>query len=250
MLESWAERRPLSPVLQNLVTFLHEVGAIAFGTFTLKSGITSPIFVNLFAAIRSGGGLARVGKHLARVVVETVERFELEPSKLFLFGPAYKGVPLAAATALQLSVEMGWSVRWGYDRKEAKLTGERTGQVTGDVDLVKGMVDGELRDGDSVLVIDDVLTRGDAKLEAIGKVEALARVLGLGVEVVGVVTLVDRVEGALNLRSKVPVFSALTLPVVAHHLYHSGSLSRDDYERYASYFAPKAIPLPPRTLKD
>lgn len=251
-MQAWIQ--PVNPELREFVEFLHAQGAIMFGDFILKSGAHSPVFVNIFNAVKNGEGLARVGARYAARLVEFCTAREISPAHLFVFGPAYKGIELAATCARALyalgaldavdATDFAWNVRWGYDRKEAKVTGERTGEVREAKDRVKGLVDGALQDGDNVVIVDDVLTRGDAKLEAIAKLERYAEVMDLDVTVAGILTLVDRVEGGADLRARLPVVSVLNLPTVADVLHGAGKLPRAHYDQYARYFAEKGLSRP------
>lgn len=116
-------------------------GALRFGEFTLKSGRISPYFFNL-GCISSGAGLAHLGECYANVIEASPIRIDM------LFGPAYKGIPLAAATAVALS-KRGHDFPFAYDRKEAKDHGEG------------GMLVGAEPAG-HIALIDDVMTAGTA----------------------------------------------------------------------------------------
>ena len=125
----------------------HDV--LKFGEFTLKSGRVSPYFFNA-GAFASGGALAELGRCYADRIVDSGIEFDV------LLGPAYKGIPLAAATAIALSDRHGRDVPFAYNRKEAKDHGE--GGV-----MVGAPLAGQ------VLVIDDVITAGTAVREVIEK---------------------------------------------------------------------------------
>src|SRR5579885_3212950 len=92
-------------------------GVLRFGQFTLKSGRVSPYFFNM-GRIDSGAALARLGRAYAAAVVNSGLQVDM------LFGPAYKGIPLAAATAIALAEQHGRDLPWAYNRKEAKDHGE------------------------------------------------------------------------------------------------------------------------------
>jgi orotate phosphoribosyltransferase len=143
----------------------HEV--IRFGEFTLKSGRVSPYFFNL-GAISTGAGLSE----LARCYVDAIEQSTLEFD--LLFGPAYKGIPLATAIALEFAAR-GRDVPFAYSRKEVKAHGEG-GHTAG------APVAGR------VLIVDDVITAGTAVREAIGLVRAA------GAKPVGLIVAFDRAE--------------------------------------------------------
>ena len=150
-------------------------GVLRFGDFTLKSGRQSPYFFNM-GRIDSGAALAAVGAAYADTIVANAIGFDM------LFGPAYKGIPLAAATAIALARTHGRDVPWAYNRKEAKDHGEGGS-------LVGAPLTGR------VLIVDDVITAGTAVRESLGLIRAA------GAEVAGVLVALDRQErghGALS----------------------------------------------------
>ncbi|MGH8110531.1 MAG: orotate phosphoribosyltransferase [Rhodanobacteraceae bacterium] len=152
-------------------SFLHTAlrqGVLRFGDFTLKSGRLSPYFFNM-GGIDSGAALAEVGAAYATTVVASGIGFDM------LFGPAYKGIALAAATAIALAREHGRDVPWAYNRKEAKDHGE--GGV-----LVGAPLTGR------VLIVDDVITAGTAVRQS------LALIRGAGARPAGVLVALDREE--------------------------------------------------------
>lgn len=162
--------------------FLHllDTGALRFGEFTLKSGRKAPYFVNLATAMEDGMSAWRTANCYAEVLIRGQK-----PLPNFLFGPAYKGIPLAALVARELATSEMVSVRWGHDRKETKQHGDSSERT---------MV-GRLANGDIVAVIDDVITTGQTKLDSIRVIEREARRLDLdGVTVTSVVVAVDRQE--------------------------------------------------------
>jgi orotate phosphoribosyltransferase len=142
--------------------------ALRFGSFTLKSGRESPYFFN--AGLFSDGEAARV---LGSCYAAAIERAALGYD--MLFGPAYKGIPLATATAVALAAEHGRSVPYAFNRKEAKEHGEG-GRIVG------APLQGR------VLIIDDVITAGTAVHESLGIIRAA------GATAVGVALALDRQE--------------------------------------------------------
>ena len=137
---------------QEFIELARRYEVLRFGEFTLKSGRVSPYFFNA-GGFASGAALAALGRCYAeRIVAEGLE-FDV------LLGPAYKGIPLAAATAIALADQHGRDVPFAYNRKEAKTHGE--GGV-----LVGAPLRGR------VLVIDDVITAGTAVREVIAMIEA------------------------------------------------------------------------------
>lgn len=127
---------------RDFIRFAIDRGVLRFGEFTLKSGRTSPYFFNA-GLFNSGSALAQLGRFYAATIVESGISFDV------LFGPAYKGIPLAAATAVALAEHHGQDLPWCFNRKEAKAHGEG------------GSLVGAPLKGD-VLIIDDVITAGTA----------------------------------------------------------------------------------------
>ncbi|KIJ63109.1 hypothetical protein HYDPIDRAFT_93005 [Hydnomerulius pinastri MD-312] len=166
--------------LQNYQTELLEqaeaVGALRFGEFTLKSGRISPYFFNA-GLMSSGKILNTIASAYAATIVAALDS-PTNPLPAFdvIFGPAYKGISLAACTALVLSATYGRSYGFAYDRKEAKDHGEG------------GKLVGVPVQGKKVLILDDVMTAGTAVRIAIESIQ------GGGGTVVGVMQLLDREE--------------------------------------------------------
>ncbi|KAI0777204.1 orotate phosphoribosyltransferase [Trametes elegans] len=150
-------------------------GALKFGTFTLKSGRSSPYFFNA-GLLASGPVLDTLCSAYAATVANALKSTPGLPQFDVLFGPAYKGIPFAAGTAILLHREHGIDVGFAYDRKEAKDHGEG------------GITVGTPVRGKRVLVLDDVATAGTAIRGAIDTVKRE------GGEVVGAVLMLDRQE--------------------------------------------------------
>lgn len=161
-----------TPALQDyqreFIEFAIEQGVLRFGEFTLKSGRVSPYFFNA-GLFRTGGALARLGRFYARAIVDRAPAFDV------LFGPAYKGIPLAATAAVALADHHGRDLPYAFNRKEAKAHGEG------------GNIVGAELEG-SVLIIDDVITAGTAIREVMGLIDAA------GARAAGVVIALDRQE--------------------------------------------------------
>ncbi|WP_430392077.1 orotate phosphoribosyltransferase [Dyella sp. 20L07] len=163
---------------------------LRFGEFTLKSGRQSPYFFNM-GRIDSGAALAQLGRAYAAAVVNSGIDVDM------LFGPAYKGIALAAATAIALADHHGRDLPWAYNRKEAKDHGE--GGV-----LVGAPLKGR------VLIVDDVMTAGTAVRES------LALIRAQGATPAGVLIALDRQErgqGALSAAQEVT--AEFGIPVIA-----------------------------------
>ncbi|MFV0278321.1 MAG: orotate phosphoribosyltransferase [Parahaliea sp.] len=160
---------------REFIELAQQYQVLKFGEFTLKSGRISPYFFNA-GAFASGRALAALGRCYARRIVDSGLSFDV------LLGPAYKGIPLAAITAVALASEHGLDVPFVYNRKEAKGHGEG-GTLVGAP--LKGRV----------LVIDDVITAGTAVREVIAMIEAA------GASLAGVAIGLNRQErgaGALS----------------------------------------------------
>lgn len=153
---------------------LHK-GNLRFGSFTLKSGRNSPYFFNA-GGFDDGASLAELADCYADAIVESELEFDM------LFGPAYKGIPLAAATAIALHTRHGRNLPYAYNRKEAKDHGEG------------GVIVGAPLAG-RVLVIDDVISAGTAMRESLGIIRES------GAETAGIAIALDRQERGTGSRS-------------------------------------------------
>ena len=163
---------------------------LRFGEFTLKSGRQSPYFFNL-GRIDSGAALARLGEAYAAAMVRAKLPVDM------LFGPAYKGIALAAAAAIALATRHGRDLPWAYNRKEAKDHGEG------------GMLVGAPLAG-RVLIVDDVMTAGTAVRES------LALIRAHGATPAGVLIALDRQErGQGELSAAQEVARDHGIPVIA-----------------------------------
>ena len=194
----------------------HDV--LKFGEFTLKSGRISPYFFNA-GAFACGEALAALGRCYARRIVDSGVQFDI------LLGPAYKGIPLATATAIALADNHDINVPFAYNRKEAKSHGE--GGV-----LVGAPLQGR------VLVIDDVITAGTAVREVIAMIEAA------GARLAGVAVGLNRQERGEGERSAiqaveeeygVPVLSIIDMGHIIAYLEDADMGSADLLEAMKAY---------------
>jgi len=161
----------------DFIEFAISAGVLRFGEFTLKSGRTSPYFFNA-GLFNTGEHLARLGRCYAQAIVESSTEFDV------LFGPAYKGIPLAAATSIALAEHHQRNTPWCFNRKEAKDHGEGG-------NLVGAGLSGK------IMVIDDVITAGTAIRESVEIIQAAGATLS------GVVIALDRQERGRDRRSAI-----------------------------------------------
>lgn len=186
---------------REFIRFAIERGVLRFGEFKLKSGRTSPYFFNA-GLFNSGSALARLGDFYAAAVMDSGLDFDV------VFGPAYKGIPLAAATAIALAQQHGRDLPWCFNRKEAKDHGEGG-------TLVGAPLTGR------VLIVDDVITAGTAIREVMQIIRAQET------QAAGVLIALNRQErgqGQLSAIQEVerdygmPVVSIVSLEQVLNYL--------------------------------
>ena len=145
---------------KEFIDFMVESDVLKFGEFTLKSGRKSPFFMNAGAYV-TGSQLKRLGEYYAKAIHDTYgDDFDV------LFGPAYKGIPISVVTAIAYSELYGKEIRYCSDRKEEKDHGADKGSFLGS----------KLKDGDRVVMIEDVTTSGKSMEETVPKVRSAADV--------------------------------------------------------------------------
>ena len=155
------------------IQFMVDSKVLKFGDFTLKSGRKSPFFMNAGGYV-TGSQLRKLGEYYAKAIHDNYgDDFDV------LFGPAYKGIPLAVVTAIAYSDLYGKEVRYCSDRKEEKDHGADKGSFLGS----------SLKDGDRVIMIEDVTTSGKSMEETVPKVRGAANV-----EIVGLIVSLNRQE--------------------------------------------------------
>ena len=157
---------------QEFIEFMVESQVLKFGDFTLKSGRKSPFFMNAGAYV-TGTQLRKLGEYYAKAIYDN---FGLEFD--VLFGPAYKGIPLAVAVSMAISELYGKDVRYCSNRKEEK--------DHGDAGILLGS---KLKDGDRVVIIEDVTTSGKSIEETFPILKAQGNV-----EIKGLIVSLNRME--------------------------------------------------------
>ncbi len=194
---------------REFIQFALERGVLRFGEFTLKSGRVSPYFFNA-GLFDSGLALAKLGRFYAQALMDSGVSYDV------LFGPAYKGIPLAATTAVALAEQHQRDVPWCFNRKEAKQHGEG-GSLVGAPLVGK------------VLIVDDVITAGTAIREVMQIIQAQ------DAQAAGVLIALDRQErgtGELSAIQEVerdfniPVLSIVSLQQVLQFLAESPELKQ------------------------
>lgn len=158
----------MQPYQRRFIELALARSALRFGTFTLKSGRESPYFFNA-GLFNDGEALAILGQCYAAALVQSGVSYDM------LFGPAYKGIPLVASTAVALAEHHGVRAPWSFNRKEAKDHGEG------------GLIVGQALAG-RVVIVDDVITAGTAIRESVDLIKKS------GAEPVAVLLALDRQE--------------------------------------------------------
>ncbi|MCI7263204.1 MAG: orotate phosphoribosyltransferase [Clostridium sp.] len=214
---------------QEFIEFMVESEVLKFGEFTLKSGRKSPFFMNAGAYV-TGTQLRRLGEYYAKAIHDNYGLdFDV------LFGPAYKGIPLSVATAMAISELYGKDVRYCSNRKEVKDHGD-TGILLGS----------KLKDGDRVVMIEDVTTSGKSIEETYPIIKAQA-----DVEIKGLIVSLNRMERGKGEKSALeevkdlygfPTAAIVSMADVVEHLYNKecqGKIVIDDTLKAAidAYYA-------------
>ncbi|MDE6531182.1 MAG: orotate phosphoribosyltransferase [Lachnospiraceae bacterium] len=214
---------------KEFIDFMVESQVLKFGEFTLKSGRKAPFFMNAGAYV-TGSQLRKLGEYYAKTIHD---HFGLDFD--VLFGPAYKGIPLSVATTMAISELYGKDVRYCSNRKEEKDHGD-TGILLGS----------KLKDGDRVVMIEDVTTSGKSVEETYPIIKAQA-----DVEVKGLVVSLNRMERGKGTKSALdeiqetygfPATAIVTMAEVMEYLYQrecNGSILIDDTVKRAidDYYA-------------
>ncbi len=156
---------------EEFIKFMVEGGILRFGEFTLKSGRLSPYFINT-GNYKTGSQISKLGEFYAECINENKIKGDA------IFGPAYKGIPLAIATGITLYSKFGIDLNYCFDRKEVKDHGEG------------GMIIGyQFGENDTLIFVDDVITSGKALRESMEKIKGICNA-----KVTDMVISVDRME--------------------------------------------------------
>ena len=207
---------------REFIQFLEDAGVLKFGDFTAKSGRKIPYFINA-GDIKTGSQIARLGEFYAKAY-----RDKLGDKATVLYGPAYKGISIAVSTAVALS-KNGLDVPFFFNRKEAKDHGEGG--------IFVGFVP---RDGQEVVIVEDVITAGTAIRESMANLSALE-----GVRVAAAFVMVDRKEKGQGDRSAMaeveeefgfPVYSVVDVYDILEYL-EEDEKNADNVNRIKAYLA-------------
>ncbi len=191
---------------QDFIDFMVEANVLKFGDFTLKSGRKSPFFMNAGAYV-TGSQLRRLGEYYAKAIHD---HYGLDFD--VLFGPAYKGIPLSVATTMAISELYGVDIRYCSNRKEIKDHGD-TGILLGS----------SIKDGDRVVIIEDVTTSGKSIEETFPIIKAQG-----DVQIKGLMVSLNRMERGKGEKSaleeitelyKIPANAIVSMSDVVEHLY-------------------------------
>lgn len=212
---------------KEFIDFMVECQVLKFGDFTLKSGRKSPFFMNAGAYV-TGSQLARLGEYYAKAIHDNFgDDFDV------LFGPAYKGIPLSVVTAIAYSRLYGKEIRYCSNRKEEKDHGADKGAILGSA----------LKDGDRVVIIEDVTTSGKSIEETYPIVKAQG-----DVKIVGEIVSLNRMEKAsadcnksaldtITEKYGFPAKAIVTMKEVVEALYVPGGVITDELkERIDAYY--------------
>ncbi len=191
------------------IRHLAKTGALKFGKFELKNGRKAPYFISLADAMNDGKTAEIISLIYAVGIKEKVglENFD------YIHGPAYKGIPLASLIAAQLFHFYGVNKRCGYDRKEKKQHGDGSDK----------MIVGDLRDGDRVLIVDDVITSGKTKIDNLKKLQEHKKINPKATIFVGVHRK-ELSEDDLQIfkENNLEIVSIVDIKQVFNHLFYFG----------------------------
>lgn len=212
--------------------FLVRADAFQFGEFTLKSGRSSPYFFNS-SKFNNGPLIEELGSYYAAAIEENA------PNCNLIYGPAYKGIPLCISTAIALSARLNQNIGYFFNRKEKKTHGDQ-GTLVGQFPLA----------GDSVVMVDDVITDGLTKIESVKLIRELCKV-----EFSGVLVALDRMEKnsqdndaitEFQQKTGVPVWSIITIREICDYLKNrkiGGSVVLDEstFLKIENYLAEHSV---------
>lgn len=220
---------------ETFIDALFSCGAFRTGQFRLKSGRMSPYFINV-GVFNSGMLLQTLGEAYADAIMDHVTETGFD----LVFGPSYKGIPIALATTIALHVRHGATKGWVFDRKERKTYGEFTSAQT-DADAARScLVGATIKPGIRVVIVDDVFTTGDTKSDVV----TLLRTAEPTLSIPALFIAVDRMEkddkgnsaiDAFVRKTKIPVHAIVNIYEIIHHLAQNGQINSETQNSIESY---------------
>lgn len=210
---------------EELLVDLHKAGAIKFGTFTLKSGERSPYYIQLreLSSYESGVGrniLKQVGIALGQLIRENVPQVDR------IVGVAYAGIPLAIAITMETGIPSC------YTRKEIKAHG------------ISRFIEGQLNHGDTLVIVDDLVTTGESKMEAVEAIQKECEKRKIEVKIKGIACLFDREEGGAEFLAKegFDFYALLKISEAAQVLREKNLMQEEEYRAVQEYVETKKQP--------
>ncbi len=202
----------------DLLIDLFKVGAIKFGTFTLKSGEISPYYIQLreLSSYERGIGrniLKKIGAAFGELIRKNFPKIDR------IIGVAYAGIPLAVAITLETGIPSC------YTRKEIKMHG------------ISRFIEGRIGHGDALVIVDDLVTTGESKLEAREAIQKECEKRKITVEIKGITCLFDREEGGVEFLAKegLDFYALYTISEAVHNLRKENLLQEEEYRAVLDY---------------
>ncbi|MFX0196053.1 MAG: orotate phosphoribosyltransferase [Candidatus Hodarchaeota archaeon] len=201
-----------------LLIDLYKAGAIKFGTFTLKSGEISPYYIQLREL---SSYKENVGKNILKKIGTTMGGliYKNFPQVDRIVGVAYAGIPLVVAITLETGIPSC------YTRKEIKTHG------------ISRFIEGQIEHGDTLVIVDDLVTTGESKLEARETIQKESKKRKIAVEIKGVTCLFDREEGGIKFLAKegLDCFAQFTISEAVKMLHKKNLLQEKEYHAVMDY---------------
>jgi len=205
-----------------LLIDLYKAGAIKFGQFTLKSGELSPYYIQLreLSSYENGTGrniLKKIGTSMGQLIRENVPHIDR------IVGIAYAGIPLAVAITMETGIPSC------YTRKEIKAHG------------ISRFIEGQLNDGDAIVIVDDLVTSGESKLEAREAIQKECQMRNIEVELKGIACLFDREEGGAKflVNEGLDFYALFKISEAANILYEQNLMLEVEYNAVCDYVESK-----------
>ena len=192
---------------KGFIEFMFESNVLKFGNFIAKSGRETPYFINT-GFYNDGNAIDKLGRFYAGCINEYVKK-EINT----IYGPSYKGIPLAVGAAVSMKLQYGKNIHFSFNRKEAKDHGEGG--------LIVGYTP---KDGDNIVIVEDVITSGISINESIGILNSLAKV-----NILAIIISVDRMEKGNSEKSaiqeirdkyNIPVYAIVTIEDIVDYVYN------------------------------